>query len=392
MLSDFKLQNYSLSEGIPGKIVNSVAFLKNKLLVATPNGVYVYDKYPFMDKELSNTIITGVKVNNTFYSSSELNLPYNENNIIISYSASFINTGGQYRFRYRVKGLNNNWVETNNLQVPLLGLESGDYSFEICSVNAQGDTGAIKKLNIHIKTPWFKQLWFIITISLILLFSIVYYWILLKDKIKLAQNLTLLRLRILRAQMNPHFIFNALSNIQQLIYLKELKSANTYIGTLSSIMRKSLDYSNKEFITLNKEIEYTVAYLNIEKLRFSDKFDYTIECSIDQRQQENIYVPPLLIQPLVENSIKHAFKGLQHKGQLLVKIEMLSEDEIQYKIQDNGCGFDKSKYSPKDYGLGIANERVELLYKKMKIKGSFNVWSEANKGTVITINLPILRD
>ncbi len=392
LLSDFQLQNISLSEGIPGKIVNSVAFIDKKILLATPDGVYLYNPLPNTISDISNTIITEVKINNQIFSNTLTNLPYNLNNIIISYSASFINAGSQYKFKYRVKELNNAWVETNNLQVPLLGLEPGNYTFEICAVNAQGKTGKLSVLNIQINAPWFKQMWFIALCSIIVISSIVYYLQLLKDKVKLSNNLILMRLRILRAQMNPHFVFNALSNIQQLIFLKEHNLANTYIGTLASIMRKSLDYSNKEYITLDKEIEYTISYLEIEKLRFTDKFDYTLECSIDTKTQESLYVPPLLIQPMVENSIKHAFKGMQQKGLLQLKIEKTSDNHLQYTIIDNGCGFDSKDVSLKEYGIGITKERIELLYKDMADQGQFTISSELKKGTTITIKLPILKD
>lgn len=392
LLSDFQLQNFSLSEGIPGKIVNSVAFLNNKILLATPDGVYLYNQFPSSIPDVSNTIITEVKINNQIFNNPLKDLPYYLNNIFISYSASFINTGSEYKFKYRVKELNNSWIETNTLQVPLLGLEPGNYTFEICAVNAQGKTGKLSVLNIQINPPWFKQLWFISLCIIIAISSIVYYLQLLKDKVKLSHDLILMRLRILRAQMNPHFVFNALSNIQQLIYLKEHNLANTYIGTLASIMRKSLDYSNKEYITLDKELEYTISYLEIEKLRFTDKFDYTIECLLDLKDQETLYVPPLLIQPMVENSIKHAFKGMQHKGQLHLKIEKITDKQIQYTIKDDGCGFDPKDVTLKDFGIGITKERIELLYKHMSTKGQFTVYSESKKGTTIIIKLPILKD
>lgn len=394
---EFSIQNLTISEGIPGKIINYINFWNKKLILVTPDGLFIYQSIPKLAPSVATTLINEIKVNNKIYYGNNIVLPYYENNLLISYTSSFINSGTIYQFRYRIKELNIHWIETNTLQVPILGLESGKYTFEIAAINSQGHLGEIKSLTFTIKSPWYKQWWFILLISLIILLSILYYFKLLKDKVRLGKNLTLLRLRILRAQMNPHFVFNALSNIQRLIHVKELGSANEYIGTLASIMRKSLDYSDKEFISLDKEIEYTQSYLEIEKLRFSDKFDYKIECNIDKTEMEAIYIPPLLLQPLVENSIKHAFKGIKYKGELNIVIEMKGKDKISYNIKDNGCGFDTSTYSAKEFGLGIARERVELLYKNMKQKGYFKIKSKTdsedrNRGTEITIELPVLRD
>ncbi len=211
----------------------------------------------------------------------------------------------------------------------------------------------------------------------------------------MSKDLTLFRLRILRAQMNPHFVFNTLSNIQRLIQVKELKHAEEYIGTLATVMRKSIDYSGKEFIQLGQEIDYTTHYLEIEKLRFGDKFECEWDIKISNEELTAIYVPPLILQPLVENAIKHAFKGIAYQGKIIISIGKLTENNLQYKIVDNGCGFDPAQLRTKKSGLGISRERVELLYKNMRKKALFDVQSVMQKpgcGTTIIIELPTIKD
>lgn len=388
--SGFSVVNYSLPEGLPGISVNSIALMDSGMLVATPDGLYQFKVLQKSHNETSRTLITQVKVNDSIYNLESLELPYKKNNLIISYASSFINSGNEYRFKYRVKGLNAEWIETNTLQIPLLGLEPGNYMFEIAAVNAQGMVGPMSSINFRILTPWFRQWWFYLLIAAAIVAIFAYYYILLKEKIDLNKNLDLLRLRILRAQMNPHFVFNALSNIQRLIQIQHLKNAEQYIGTLASIMRKSLDYSAKEFIPLNKEVDYTANYLEIEKMRFDDKFKFSIINELSPDDQENIFVPPMILQPLVENAVKHAFKGITHTGELNITIFKTDNQLITYIIEDNGSGFKNAVLS--GHGLKITRDRLKLLYKDKPINASMNINSIDNAGTVITIELPILND
>jgi LytS/YehU family sensor histidine kinase len=293
-----------------------------------------------------------------------------------------------------VRELDANWIETRNLQIPLSALEPGNYTLEIAALNSLGQAGAVTLRKITILTPWFSSWWFLSLMTLAVLLTIAYYYKLARDRVVLGKNLALMRLSILRTQMNPHFVFNSLSNIQRLVHAGELKDANTYIVTLASIMRKSIDYSDKEFIQLDKELEYTRSYLEIEKLRFGDKFDYEIVCSLDADEAASVFVPPLLLQPLVENTVKHAFKRINYMGSLKLHIDKKNEFILRYIVQDNGCGFDVAKTS-REYGLGIAKERIELLYKHTQKKGSFTVDSRTgpvDSGTTIVIELPILKD
>ncbi|MES2617004.1 MAG: histidine kinase [Bacteroidota bacterium] len=386
----FTVVNYSVPEGLPGISVNSIALMDSGMYVATPDGLYQFKVLQKSQNETSRTLITQVKVNDSIYAMESLELPYKKNNLIISYASSFINSGNEYRFKYRVKGLNAGWIETNTLQIPLLGIEPGDYNFEIVAVNAQGMAGPMNSFHFVILTPWFRQWWFYGLIAAIVLAIFAYYYILLKEKIDLNKNLDLLRLRILRAQMNPHFVFNALSNIQRLIQIQNLKNAEQYIGTLASIMRKSLDYSAKEFIPLNKEVDYTANYLEIEKMRFDDKFNFNIVNELSADDQEIIFVPPMILQPLVENAVKHAFKGIAHTGELNITIFKTESHLLTYIIEDNGSGFKNTVIT--GHGLKITRDRLKLLYKDKPVNASMNINSVANAGTIITIELPILND
>ena len=391
----FKVTSYSIPDGMPAKKINSIAFWNGKLIVCANNGLFYFNNLDAPKNEIYNTIITQIKVNSILYQGDNLELDYNHNNLIISYISSFINTSLNYHFQYRIKEISTAWIQTNNLEVPLLGMEPGTYTFEIAALNDNGNTGKISTLNFTIARPWYKHWWVVLIGLLLFVGSVFYYFKLMKERVVLSKDLTLLRLRILRAQMNPHFVFNALSNIKHLVKIKQLENAEKYIGTLSLIMRKSINYSAKEFIQLNKEINYTKDYIEIELLRFGEKFKVEFQFDLDEEDLQAIFVPPLIIQPVAENAIKHAFKGLNYQGVLKIVVVKLNANFIKYSIIDNGRGFDVANNTASNHGLSITKERILILFKDIKNKGSVTIKSEMKgpqTGTHIEIILPILND
>ncbi|MEO8819330.1 MAG: histidine kinase [Ginsengibacter sp.] len=193
----------------------------------------------------------------------------------------------------------------------------------------------------------------------------------------LKQNAAELEMQALRAQMNPHFIFNCLSSINRFILKNETEAASDYLTKFSRLIRMVLNNSNKTFITLEDELDTLKLYMDMERLRFKNSFDYNISFtnSIDA---DNVFVPPLLLQPFVENAIWH---GLMHReGQGRVEIELSIENKIlMCIITDNGIGRKKSAMlksksaeKQKSLGLHITHERLALLNKNMDEQTSFN--------------------
>ena len=195
---------------------------------------------------------------------------------------------------------------------------------------------------------------------------------------EMQQHVTELEMQALRAQMNPHFIFNCLSSINRFILRNETEAASDYLTKFSRLIRMALTNSKKQFISLEDELYMLSLYLDMERLRFKDTFDYSITFtnSIDS---SNVYVPPLLLQPFAENAIWH---GLMHKdGQGQLKIELSSDNKIlTCTITDNGIGRikaadfkSKSAEKQKSMGLQITAERLALLNIDHKEKTYFNI-------------------
>lgn len=154
-------------------------------------------------------------------------------------------------------------------------------------------------------------------------------------------EVALLNLKALQAQMNPHFLFNALNSIQDLVLLKDIRNSTIYLGKFSNLIRKILLSSKEQFITLGEELEILQLYLDLEKLRFGDQFEMNFSCTVPNDKQNDILLPAMFIQPYIENAIKH---GLFHKKglkKLLVEFK-ISDDFLTCIIEDNGIGQEKA--------------------------------------------------
>lgn len=175
---------------------------------------------------------------------------------------------------------------------------------------------------------------------------------------KLANNL--LALKSLRSQMNPHFIFNALNSVNNFIAKNDERSANRYLSEFSTLMRAVLENSEEDFIPLAKELELLELYTKLEHSRFPEKFDYTL--NLDKNIDVDAYqIPPMLLQPYIENAIWHGLRYKENKGYLHINLKQKNQDILEIQIMDNGIGRTKSE------ALKTQNQ------KKQKSKGMKNI-------------------
>jgi LytS/YehU family sensor histidine kinase len=195
--------------------------------------------------------------------------------------------------------------------------------------------------------------------------------------------------------MNPHFIFNSLNSIQILINKNKNKEASFYLSRFSSLSRIILEYSSQESIPLSKEIELLQGYIEIEKLRSAGNFNYEIIYD-DNLETEFINIPPMAIQPFVENAIKHGLKSSEKVGLLTLSFEE-KNDILKVIIEDNGEGIAKTlktiQKSHKSMAMTIFETRRKLLQKQYKKKLDIKIIDITTKdktGTRVIINLPIL--
>ncbi|WP_295794711.1 histidine kinase [Mucilaginibacter sp.] len=216
----------------------------------------------------------------------------------------------------------------------------------------------------EVKTPWYDSVLFKIIAGILSCASLGFVFFMVRHvkqkenaEKELAKKTKLqLELKSIYAQLNPHFIFNALSSIQGLINKQDIKGANSYLSDFARLMRDSLNNSNKDQTSLDKEILTLETYLKLEQLRFGFTYHVNIDKNINAYETE---VPSLLLQPLVENAIKHGISALQEKGEVAVNFTRRDNNMI-VNIKDNGPGF-LGNTNTDGFGLKLTHDRIKLL-------------------------------
>lgn len=211
-------------------------------------------------------------------------------------------------------------------------------------------------------------------------------------------NNNLLALRSLRSQMNPHFIFNALNSVNNYIAKSDERSANRFLSEFSVLMRSVLDNSEEDFISLPKELELLELYVKLEHSRFPDKFEYSIK--VDKEVQIASYqIPPMLLQPYIENAIWHGLRYKDEKGFLHIHIKQKREGVIAIEIQDNGIGRKKSaeiktenQKKQKSKGMGNIKKRIAILNDMYKERIAVTVQDLYDNGTGTKVVLTLKRE
>lgn len=196
------------------------------------------------------------------------------------------------------------------------------------------------------------------------------------------KQLTSLKLKSIRSQLNPHFMFNALTSIQNLINKNNIEEANFYLSKFAGLTRQVLDSNNEELISLDEEVKLLNDYLQMEQLRFNFKYEILVDENLNQA---NIEIPAMLLQPFVENAVKHGISGLKELGTLSIKM-MADSNDLLLIIEDNGKGFSE-KEDTMGYGLKLSEERITLLNQLYKEQPLSLHLKPGNTGTLVTIRL-----
>lgn len=334
-------------------------------------------------------------------------LPYATNNLKFSFSANHFNSTEFIQYRYRLKGLENKWQTTNTAQnnVKYLAVPPGKYTFEIIPFFTDTlQEGSLKRIDIAINNPMWLQWWFglLCILSVVLfIFGIVKYRNNRKLRIKneeiskliVEKRMAALQLENLRSQMNPHFIFNALNSIQEYIVNNEKKLASAYLVKFSRLMRLYLEQSKVNEITLAEELQTLELYLTLEANRFENQLNYSVTISHDL-DGTIIAIPSLLLQPFIDNAIKH---GLAHKKGLKTLTITFSKTDnfLEVSITDNGVGraaaeaINQRKYPfHKSFATEASNDRIRILNnsQQQKIKVTY---TDLNPGTQVTLLIPL---
>jgi len=373
-----KIIPYGKEEGFNGVECNGSSVAKESdgsIWFGTVNGLIRYSPSEYKSNQiLAKTNLTGIRL---FYSDTSLaeysELSHDKNNLSFEYIGICLTNPHKVRYLVKLEGFDNAWSPVTSSNVATYSnLPPGKYTFNVISCNNEGIwTPTPAHFTFTILTPFWKRGWFYWVLALGLSGGILLVFRLRINQVRENENLKVRvatnELKALRSQMNPHFIFNSLNSIQHFIVHNDEVSASKYLNTFAKLIRTILNNSEKPTTTIREEIDSVRLYLELEALRFEDKFEYQIqiEPGLDLDYYE---VPTMLIQPFAENAILHGLLPKGGNGKLLIQITQ-DKNHILCAIVDNGIGRSKAqemkensmRKTQKSFGMKITQDRLELL-------------------------------
>ena len=400
-------------DGLISSEINDMVIQEDKFWVGTSLGLMSFDRQLKSYNEFPPPIyITSLKIwekDTLLQTQQTYQLSHRQNNLKIEFRGLAYRSRGKFQYKYRLLNLDTNWVYAESKQnfARYPSLPPGDYTFEVKAVNEDGvESKTTAKLQIQIHYPYWQTWWFLtlLILGIIALVSVIFSWRLraIRAKNQAEEELLNSRLIALKSQMNPHFIFNALNSIQDFILQNEKLLANRYLGKFADLMRLTLNMSNYATVLLEEELKSLKLYLELEALRFEDTFHYEIQ--VDSKiSTDKIELPSMLIQPYVENAIKHGLRHRKDNRKLWVRFRLSPQKDILYcEIEDNGIGREKSReinqYQAKKYpsfAMNASRKRLEILNLKHKKNISLQIIDLKNDshqaiGTKVVLSIALV--
>ena len=369
----FRLQKYSTSDGLPSDNINSIYVDGDTVYIGTPEGLCFFNESKIGTTSICNLVLTGVRIADKAADLSDKYFIGRKQRFVIEFSGISFRSEKEMNYRYKISGLDDDWRYTRLNSLELTAMPYGNYDIEIIAINKFGKESAPLRINLDIPRPYYKSYWFIILFSLLSLGTILFLysrWLnnkKLKQLRKLKQEIRLLELEqmALRAQMNPHFIFNCISTMQQLAMENDMENVGRFITSFSDLVRQTLDNAAEPFIPLNEEVKFLTSYLELERIRLEDRFSYAITLS-GFTNEDQLCVPNMVIQPFVENAIKH---GIRYKknGKGYIEINFVKESEaLHCTIADNGIGREKALQLKQQAGTRHTSKGMGITFKRME--------------------------
>lgn len=408
----------NLAEGLTDLQFNDATLDKNGiLLIATNNGLISLNTALINATTIPNTNaihINSIKINGQNYTplraftswntinTTPLKLAYNQNEIEILFSCNNSYNANKNMYRYKIIGLYNTWSQYEPLgKIQLRAMPYGNYQLLMEGKNiGTGQKFTLNTLAVCITPPFWKTTWFIL-LSIVLGLALLYWLYTLrinavKEQAELQNKLLGTRLEALRAQMNPHFTFNAINSIQNFIIDNDTTLALHYLGEFSKLIRQTLETATQKLTSLASEINFLNSYIAVQTMRFT-----TVSTTLTVHQSINKYstqIPPLLIQPFIENAFEHAFQNTTN-NQSSISINFTTDaNRLVCTIVDNGIGFTEgdSHTLHQSKGHQLTLDRLNLLNKEYNTNAftfsivNCNTLNPAQTGTLVTITFLLI--
>jgi ligand-binding sensor domain-containing protein len=303
---------------------------------------------------------------------NELFLPHNRNNFTLRFSAVHLTNPGSVKFLFKID--DHAWEPATGRQVEFGSMPYGKHVISLVAENDRGEQGPATSLTVTIATPWWATWWFrilsactVLGIAVILIrWRFMYEKKKQKEQLELQNKISELRHQALNASMNPHFIFNSLNSIQQFINTHNTEDASEYLGKFARLIRLQLNSGSKTYITLDEELDRLSMYLELEKIRFGETLNYTINAE-EVINTKHVLIPNMILQPFVENALWHGILPMKSQGAVHVAFAQ-NNGRLKVTIDDDGIGIRESEKrknmnTHRSLGMHMIQERIKLLEK-----------------------------
>ncbi len=405
----FCIYHYSQSDGLPPGRVNDVAFRGGKAYIATPGGIVVLDEQPTIINALPRAYIVSVSTNDTLYNYPEsIALNYKNNSLQINYTGISFAGGSDLTYRYLLQGAGPDTIYTPLRSLSLSSLKPGDYRLLVWAAVKNGYWSRQPAVfTFTVSPPFWQRAWFI---TWVLLFGASMVWLIFQyrigrikasemQKTVFQKSLAELEMQSMRAQINPHFMFNALNAIQSFYSHHDERAANRYLVSFANLIRKTLTLAKEHWLPLSEELAMLKAYIELEQMRFSNAFGFELILA-DGVDPTTTKIPAMLFQPYVENAINHGLHYLDDGSGMLIINCKFQDSSLICRIEDNGIGInesarrDRRPASHQSMGMSITRRRVETINKLYSTAIIVTITDKQaltpqSRGTIVEIIIPL---
>lgn len=368
-----RVRRLTISNGLFTNEVIGLANVNNHLFVGTKSGLISLSSAElFKEDEKHPIYLKEMVVNNRPYKKRFVDFGANSYRFYIDILA--YKKGGNQRYQYQLRGLDELPKKSSHEFVEYTKIPPGTYELWVSEIMENGKAATPKKLvKFTVLAPFWQQWWFLAIVGalIVLIIVLLFRWRLRFSQARTAKRNELMRrlaesqIIALRAQMNPHFIFNAINSIQDFVLNNNTQEAYDYLAKFARLIRLVMQQSNTNFLSLEKEIDWLRIYIELEQLRFRDRFEFILTLDPSLNDQLDISIPNMLIQPHLENAIWHGIMPLKEKrlGKVLLSIRK-TDQELEIIIEDNGVGRSEETNLQRGHvsnGIKLVTDRLEKL-------------------------------
>jgi signal transduction histidine kinase len=407
----FNITRYNDKNSLVDNNVNDIMVMNDTVYVAGSTGISFFNRGNTTDSYRFPIYITSVKAGGQeiAWGDSSITLSSRQNTLSISFSGLSYLSNGEIEYAYYIEGFNDEPLLTRNNSATFSKLAPGTYNFYVSATDVFGNKSLkAAHLQFTIVPEWYQLAWLrwlsaLAAIVLAIFITFKYSKQFEKRKrlrSELKQTISRLELEAIHSQINPHFIFNCLNAIQSAIYKNNTETATYFINRFAKLMRQALMLSKESFISIDEECSFINNYLEVEKLRYNNSFEYSIDVAPGLNKSAP-FVPAFILQPFIENAINHGIKYLKNeKGLITLRFEMAGRLIIH--IEDNGIGINAArKINEQSSGMHRSKGTELILARVKSLNEIYNKGIEISitdkqdngsngRGTIVTISLSIL--